>query len=94
MKYLTITLLLLAAPLFPADQPPVVSPSNPNILFLLADDQDWIETSVQLHPDLPGSKSPHIQTPNLERLASQGMRFSQAYAPAPVCAPTKTSSTT
>jgi arylsulfatase A len=84
MKYFTIfTLLLLAAPLFAADQP--------NILFLLSDDQDWIETSVQMHPDLPGAKSAHIQTPNLEKLASQGMRFSQAYAPAPVCAPTRIS---
>jgi len=83
MKYFAITLLLLAAPLFATDQP--------NILFLLSDDQDWIETSVQMHPDLPNAKSPHIQTPNLEKLASQGMRFSQAYAPAPVCAPTRIS---
>ena len=39
MKYFTIfTLLLLAAPLFAADQP--------NILFLLSDDQDWIEAKI------------------------------------------------
>ena len=65
--------------------------NRPNILFLLSDDQDWIETSVQMHPDIPNSKSPHIQTPTLEMLASQGMRFSQAYSPAPVCSPTRIS---
>jgi len=83
MKQLPFTLLLIAAPLFAANQP--------NIVFLLSDDQDWTETSVQMHPDIPEAKSPHIQTPNLERFASQGMRFSQAYAPAPVCAPTRIS---
>ncbi|MGA1238882.1 MAG: sulfatase-like hydrolase/transferase, partial [Limisphaerales bacterium] len=65
--------------------------ARPNFLFLLSDDQDWIETSVQMHPDIPTSKSPHIQTPTLELLASQGKRFSQAYAPAPVCSPTRIS---
>lgn len=65
--------------------------SRPNILFLLSDDQDWTESSVQMHPDYPGARSSHIQTPNLERLAADGMRFSRAYAPAPVCAPTRIS---
>lgn len=63
----------------------------PNIIFLLSDDQHWNETSVQMHPDHPASKSDVYQTPNLEKLASQGMRFSAAYAPAPVCAPTRIS---
>ncbi|MAM90522.1 MAG: sulfatase [Opitutaceae bacterium] len=83
MKYLPITLLLISASLF-AD-------GKPNILFLLSDDQDWTETSVQIYPDIPEAKSPHMQTPNLERFALQGMRFSQAYAPAPVCAPARIS---
>ncbi len=89
-----IVLLFLFQPLafsLGADQPPVVSLSKPNIIFLLSDDQDWTETSVQMHPDVPIAKSLHIQTPNLERFATQGMRFSQAYAPAPVCAPTRIS---
>ena len=64
---------------------------HPNILFILSDDQDWTETAVQMHPDHPNSKSPQIQTPNLERLASEGMTFSAAYAPAPVCSPTRIS---
>jgi arylsulfatase A-like enzyme len=62
---------------------------RPNIVFLLADDQDWTGLSVRMHPDLPNSKSDFYRTPNLEKFAAQGMRFSAAYAPAPVCSPTR-----
>ncbi len=64
---------------------------RPNIVFLLSDDQDWTGLSVQMHPDLPNSKSDFYRTPNLEKFAAQGMRFSAAYAPAPVCSPTRIS---
>lgn len=64
---------------------------QPNILFLLSDDQDWTGLSVQTHPDLPGTKSSVMQTPNIAKLASEGMRFSAAYAPSPVCSPTRIS---
>lgn len=63
----------------------------PNIIFILSDDQDWTGLSVQMHPDLPNSKSDFYRTPNLEKFAAQGMRFSAAYAPAPVCSPTRIS---
>jgi arylsulfatase A-like enzyme len=65
--------------------------TKPNFVFILSDDQDWTETSVQMHPDMPNSKSQYIETPNLEKLASQGMTFSAAYSPAPVCSPTRIS---
>ena len=65
--------------------------SRPNIVFMLADDQGWNGLSVAMTPALPGSRSEIFQTPNLERLAAQGMRFSNAYAPAPVCSPTRIS---
>lgn len=64
---------------------------RPNIVFLLSDDQDWTGLSVQMHPDLPNSKSDFYRTPNLEKFAAQGMRFSAAYSPAPVCSPTRIS---
>lgn len=64
---------------------------KPNILFLLSDDQDWTGLSVAMHPDIPGSKSDVFETPNLEHFAAQSMRFSAAYAPAPVCSPTRIS---
>ena len=65
--------------------------AQPNIIFLLSDDQHWNETSVQMHPEFKTSKSSIYLTPHLEEMASKGMRFSAAYAPAPVCSPTRAS---
>ena len=64
---------------------------QPNIVFMLADDQGWNGLSVAMAPDVPGSRGEIFQTPNIARLAAQGMRFSNAYAPAPVCSPTRIS---
>ena len=64
---------------------------RPNIVFMLSDDQGWNGLSVAMHPDVPASKSDVFHTPHLEQFASQGMRFSAAYAPAPVCSPTRIS---
>jgi arylsulfatase A len=51
----------------------------PNIIFYLVDDLGWTELNCY---------SNHFnETPNLDRLASQGIRFTQAYASAPVCSP-------
>lgn len=83
-------LLALAAILFALSILHAAEP-RPNIILMLADDQGWNGTSVAMHPDVPGSKSDVHKTPNLEKLAAQGMRFSAAYAPAPVCSPTRIS---
>ena len=64
---------------------------TPNIIFMMADDQSWNGTSVQMHPEMENSKHPLASTPNLERLAAQSMRFSAAYAPASICSPTRMS---
>jgi arylsulfatase A len=64
---------------------------RPNVVFMLSDDQNWNGTSVAMHPDVSFSKSRVIDTPSLEKLAGQGMRFSAAYAPASVCSPTRCS---
>lgn len=63
----------------------------PNIVLILADDQGWTGTSIQMDDRVPGSASDLYKTPNLERLAKQGMRFSNGYAPAPNCSPTRMS---
>jgi len=52
---------------------------KPNIIFILADDLGWAELGCY------GSR--FNETPNLDRLAGKGMRFTQAYAAAPVCSP-------
>lgn len=81
--FIVCAVLAIVAPTFAADRP--------NIVFMLSDDQGWSGLSVAMHPEVPASKGDIFQTPNLEKLAAQGMRFSAAYAPAPVCSPTRIS---
>ncbi|MEM7146391.1 MAG: sulfatase [Verrucomicrobiota bacterium] len=69
----------------------VAGGAQPNFLFLLSDDQDWTGLSVAMHPEYAGSRSAFIETPNLERLAEEGMRFSAAYSPSSVCSATRIS---
>ena len=70
---------------------PVGAQKQPNFIFMVSDDQGWDGLSVQMHDAVAGSKSDFYRTPNLERLAQQGMRFSAAYSPSPVCSPTRCS---
>jgi len=56
-----------------------VSGDKPNIIFILADDLGWAELGCY------GNK--FNETPNLDKLAREGMRFTEAYAAAPVCSP-------
>jgi arylsulfatase A-like enzyme len=67
------------------------SQSQPNFIFILSDDQSWNGTSVLMDPNQPDSRSDYYQTPVLEALAKKGMIFSQGYASAPKCAPTRIS---
>ena len=62
---------------------------QPNILFILADDMGWQDTSVPFGPDRT-TWNDRYRTPALERLAREGMKFTQAYACA-VCSPTRVS---
>ena len=55
--------------------------SKPNVLFILIDDMGWMDLGCQ------GNKN--LRTPNIDNLAKGGMRFTDAYAPAPVCSPTR-----
>jgi arylsulfatase A-like enzyme len=56
--------------------------ARPNVVLFLVDDMGWMDSSAY------GSR--YYETPNLERLAREGMRFTDAYA-APVCSPTRAS---
>ena len=64
----------------PAQTPAGARP-KPNIVFILADDLGY--------GDLGSYGQTVIKTPNIDRLATQGMRFTQFYAGAPVCAPSR-----
>ena len=57
--------------------------SRPNIIFIMCDDMGY--------GDLGCYGQQRIETPNLDRMASQGMRFTQAYAGSPVSAPSRAS---
>jgi arylsulfatase A-like enzyme len=63
----------------------------PNFVFILTDDQGWSQVSHQAHPDMPEAKSDYISTPNMSRIAQEGMQFTRGYAPAPLCTPTRRS---
>jgi len=54
---------------------------KPNIVFIVSDELGYYELSCMGHP--------HMRTPNIDRLAAEGVRFTQALAGAPVCAPTR-----
>lgn len=56
---------------------------KPNIIFILVDDLGW--------KDLNCYGSNFYETPNIDRLASDGMTFTDAYAACPVCSPTRAS---
>ena len=57
------------------------TPSKPNIIVIMADDLGWM--------DLHCYGNDRLDTPALDQLAGEGMRFTNAYAAAPVCSPTR-----
>lgn len=89
MKFDLIRILFIVG--ITLNMPWLQGADRPNIVLMLSDDQGWNGTSVAMHPTFSESKSKVHDTKNLEKLASQGMRFSQGYSPAPVCSPTRIS---
>ncbi len=56
---------------------------KPNIVFILADDLGWRDTTLY--------GSTYYETPNIDKLATRGMMFRNAYAASPLCSPTRAS---
>ena len=54
-------------------------PQPPNIIFFLVDDMGWQDTSVPFWSQMTHFNQTY-ETPNMERLAARGMKFTQAYA--------------
>ena len=69
---------IAAAPVFAAAPP---GARRPNIIFILADDMGYGDASIY------GQRK--ISTPHIDRLAREGMLFTQGYAGAPVCGPSR-----
>ena len=82
MKYL-ITLLLITVTL--------VAEKAPNFILIYADDLGYTQTSVAMMKERPETAHALHQTPKLDQLAANGMRFSNAYAPSPVCTSSRAS---
>ncbi|MFO7820613.1 MAG: sulfatase [Lentisphaeria bacterium] len=56
---------------------------HPNVVFFLVDDMGWMDLTCQ--------GSSFYETPNIDRLAKEGMLFTEGYAACPVCSPTRAS---
>jgi arylsulfatase A-like enzyme len=85
MKSALILLLALALP-SPGTRSgirkvPGVAPDRPNVLLLLFDDLGY--------GDLPAYGADDVRTPNIDRLAREGIRLSNYYASAPLCSPSR-----
>lgn len=61
----------------------IAAQEHPHIVLVMADDQGWGQTGYYDHPIL--------KTPNLDAMASNGLRLDRFYAGAPVCSPTRAS---
>jgi arylsulfatase A-like enzyme len=73
--------LLLATLLTLLASPAVAAEPPPNIIFILADDLGWTDLGCQ------GSK--YYETPHIDQMAAQGMRFTSGYTCGPNCQPTR-----
>jgi len=71
---LIVIALILALPVWANDQP--------NILFIAIDDMNDWAGFLNTHPQ--------VQTPNMDTLATQGVSFTNAHVPAPICGPSRT----
>ncbi|MDA1266366.1 MAG: sulfatase [Planctomycetota bacterium] len=77
MRHVPSTLLLLLAPCL-AQEPSAI---RTNVVLILVDDLGWMDLGCQ--------GSDLYRTPNIDRLAEGGLRFTQAYAAAAICSPTR-----
>ena len=84
MKPIITTLLAGSFALLQAE-----TSSPPNFVIVLGEGHGWSSTSVQMDDAVPGSKSSHARTPNIEQLARDGMRFADFYAGSPRCTPSR-----
>lgn len=79
---LAVILLLATTVECQATRSPSPEPSSPpNVVLFLVDDLGWADLGVQ--------GSTFYETPEVDRLAASGMRFTDAYAASPVCSPTR-----
>lgn len=77
------TVCLLLPVLFAAVSVGAAQSTRPNIVLILADDLGWADVGC--------NGGDYVETPHIDELARTSVRFTQAYAPSPVCTPTRAS---
>ncbi len=84
-KYVAVALLLLLSPIATSAAPPHHGQASrlPNVVFFLVDDLGW--------SDVGCFGSDFYDTPNIDQLAEEGVKFTNAYAACHVCSPTRAS---
>ncbi|WP_339731918.1 sulfatase [uncultured Gimesia sp.] len=80
-KCACLLILFMLAPLSELQSAEKKQTAKPNILVILCDDLGYGDLACYGHPQ--------IKTPHLDQLASEGMRFTDCYASAPVCSPSR-----
>jgi len=80
-KHIVLLLALLAAGCT-SQEDPAIPAERPNLLFIVTDDQ---------RADMLGVVNPLLQTPNMDRLANEGVRFENAFVTTPICAASRAS---
>jgi len=83
-RFLAVRLLCLALAAVSSTSNAAVE--KPNIIFILVDDMGW--------GDLGSFGNKETKTPNIDRLAAEGLRFTQFYVNSPICSPSRTAITT
>lgn len=76
MRFAIVCFLLLISPL-----KLVAATNQPNVVFILVDDLRWNALGCMGHP--------FLQTPNIDRIASEGMRFDNAFTTISLCSPSR-----
>ena len=78
LRALLFTCALAISPAVKAETPP-----RPNVLFILCDDIRWDALSCAGHP--------YLKTPNIDRLAAEGVRFKNMFCTTSLCSPSRAS---
>lgn len=66
-----------------------VTEKKPNFVFIIIDDLGWRDVGYMGRASALGEPRSYYETPNIDKLASQGVVFTSAYSNAPNCAPTR-----
>jgi len=86
MKWHSVFAMLLLLSLCILSPLSAAEPARPNILFIFTDDFGW--------GDLGSYGGRFVPTPNLDRMAKEGIRFTQFYVASPICSPSRAACTT